>query len=110
MEQEGIDPSVLPHVAKVFETHAYAHLVYTAPPIPAVITLFMTEWDKQEFMVKQWQNASTKELDLVMVPGIHLPLHATEDMEPTFLSEPNVQEVAKLLTESLDKAGEQYKE
>jgi len=109
MEQEGLDSSVLPHVAKVFETHAYAHLIYTAPPIPAVITLFMTEWDKQDFMKRQWQNASNKELDLVIVPGIHLPLHASEDMEPTFLSETNVQEVAKLLNDSLDKAGEQYK-
>jgi len=69
----------------------------------------MTEWDKQDFMKRQWQNASNKELDLVIVPGIHLPLHASEDMEPTFLSETNVQEVAKLLNDSLDKAGEQYK-
>jgi thioesterase domain-containing protein len=108
MNQEVADDSVLESIYNVFETHAYAHLCYTSPPLPATLTLFMTEWKGAGRMIRNWQQATKNELDVVIIPGVHGPYDVKDETDLTYLDEPHIQEFARLFTEKLEEVENLY--
>ena len=102
LNQDSVDDSLLDDVYRVFETHAYAHLCYSSAQLPSTITLFMTELEHPERLRKGWQATTTKDLDVVVIPGVHGPLSRNVDEMGSFMDEPNVQTLAKLLMDKLD--------
>ena len=93
-------------VLEVFTTHSYARMRYFAPPYPGIITLFATQRRNAERIRDLWQRAATETLDIVTVPGMHGRRFEGGDLgRSPFIDEPHVQTLAKLISESLEKAG-----
>jgi len=92
-------------IMEVFTTHSYARMRYTSHPYPGKITLFATQRRNAERIKQLWQRAAKEELDVVTVPGLHGRRFEGGDLgRSPFIDEPHVQALAKLLSESLEKA------
>jgi hypothetical protein len=101
-EEDGV---LHERVLDVFTTHTYARMRYTSPPYPGKITLFATQRRNTERIKELWQRAATEVLDNVTVPGMHgRRFEGGELGRSPFIDEPHVQTLAKLLSESLEKA------
>jgi acyl-coenzyme A synthetase/AMP-(fatty) acid ligase/thioesterase domain-containing protein len=88
-------------IYRVFTTNLYAQLQYTSPPYPGLITKFSTDWRVAKGATIRWQKATTGGLEDHIVPGSHVR-RTPEDTR--MLDEPNVQVVADVLRECLERA------
>jgi acyl-coenzyme A synthetase/AMP-(fatty) acid ligase/thioesterase domain-containing protein/acyl carrier protein len=86
---------------RVFTTNTYAHIKYTSPPYPGLITKFSTDWRVAKLATSRWQKATTGGLEDHIIPGRHVR-RSPEDSH--MLDEPNVQVVAEKLRECLERA------
>jgi len=78
-------------------TQTYARLQYASPPYPGSITYFMTARGLSSRFRQRWQKVSLLELDDVEIPGDH-----SGRKEHSFLAEPHVGGLARLLRERLE--------
>jgi len=85
-----------------FTTHHVARMGYSSPPYPGVITRFSTDSPHAHRSTKGWQNASTKALDVQMIPGGHGA--RKQEGQTSFMKEPNIQVLSQILSDKLEKA------
>jgi thioesterase domain-containing protein/acyl carrier protein len=85
-----------------FTTHHIARMGYSSPPYPGVITRFSTDSPHAHRSTKGWQNATTRALDVQIIPGGHGA--RKPEGQTSFMKEPNIQMLAQVLNDKLEKA------
>ena len=91
-------------VYQVFTTHNYARVTYITTPYPKTITLYNTEGSRAEFTQNQWKRVADGGLEITSIPGIHSGHLRGQVEENSFIHEPQVQNLAQILSQHLDQA------
>ena len=107
METMDANPVVKNRVIKLFKTQTYARLFYYSKPYPGEIVLFTTRRQENAWHTRFWQEATTKEIKVVNIPGSHGRRYVDGELaEDSFLSDSNIDVLSQLFREQLDRAYE----